>query len=201
MNRAFHDKPHGMIVDYIGIGEELREATARYTQVGDPAKPAADIEATARPLILECLEEVRMLLPAGQPYGNWRRLSGIEHEDLCALVYGTLTDEDALRDHFLEAEGRLSVAFLLVKHLTDCRAHADGIIFYQRVRNQLLKTLPGRGCHMRSSMPYAIWSTTASRRTGSSTSSRWRESTGPTCRSSTMRSCRPGSTSRWRTCA
>ena len=144
VNRVFRDKPHGMIVDYIGIGEELREATARYTQAGDPAKPAADIEATARPLFLECLEEVRNLLPPGQPYARWRRLSGIEYEDLCALVYGTLTDEDALRDHFLEAEGRLSVAFLLVKHLADCRAHADEIIFYQRVRNQLLKTLPGQ---------------------------------------------------------
>jgi type I restriction enzyme, R subunit len=144
VNRVFRDKPHGMIVDYIGIGEELREATARYTQAGDPAKPAADIEATARPLFLECLEEVRRLLPPGQPFANWRRLSGIEYEDLCALVYGILTEEDALRDHFLEAEGRLSVAFLLVKHLADCRMHADEIIFCQRVRNQLLKTLPGQ---------------------------------------------------------
>jgi type I restriction enzyme R subunit len=83
-------------------------------------------------------------------YGSWRRLSGIEYEDLCALVYGTLTDEDALRDHFLEAEGRLSVAFLLVKHLADCRAHADEIIFCQRVRNQLLKTLPGQ------KLPHAV---------------------------------------------
>jgi type I restriction enzyme, R subunit len=144
VNRVFRDKPHGMIVDYIGIGEELREATARYTQAGDPAKPAADIEATARPLFLEYLEEVRRLLPPGQPYASWRRLSGIEYEDLCALVYGTLTDEDTLRDRFIEAEGRLSVAFLLVKHLADCRAHTDEFIVCQRVRNQLLKTLPGQ---------------------------------------------------------
>ena len=151
VNRVFRDKPHGMIVDYIGIGEELREATARYTQAGDPAKPAADIEATARPLFLECLEEVRGLLPPGQPYGRWRRLSGIEYEDLCALVYGTLTDEDALRDHFLEAEGRLSVAFLLVKHLADCRAHADEIIFCQRVRTSCSRRCRARRCPTRSS--------------------------------------------------
>ena len=32
VNRVFRDKPHGLIVDYIGIGDELREATNKYTQ-------------------------------------------------------------------------------------------------------------------------------------------------------------------------
>ena len=48
------------------------------------------------------------------------------------------------RDDFFDAEVRLTAAFLLVKHLDDCRQHADEIIFCQRVRNQLRKALPGR---------------------------------------------------------
>ena len=32
VNRVFSDKPHGLIVDYIGIGDELREATAKYSR-------------------------------------------------------------------------------------------------------------------------------------------------------------------------
>jgi type I restriction enzyme R subunit len=32
VNRVFHDKPHGLIVDYIGIGDELRDATAKYAK-------------------------------------------------------------------------------------------------------------------------------------------------------------------------
>ncbi len=55
-----------------------------------------------------------------------------------------LAAQDELRDVFLQAEIRLSSAFLLVKHLDDCRAFADEIIFYQRVRNQMLKTVHGR---------------------------------------------------------
>jgi type I restriction enzyme R subunit len=144
VNRVFRDKPHGMIVDYIGIGEELREATAKYTRDGDSTQHVTDIETTAKPVFFKCLEEVLKLLPSGQPYDGWRQLSGIAYEDLFALVYGTLTEEDGFRDQFLEVEERLSLSFLLVKHLADCRAHADEVIFCQRVRNQLLKTLPGQ---------------------------------------------------------
>ena len=34
VNRVFRDKPHGLIVDYIGIADELREATGKYSQGG-----------------------------------------------------------------------------------------------------------------------------------------------------------------------
>jgi type I restriction enzyme R subunit len=142
VNRVFRDKPHGLIVDYIGIGDELREATAKYTQGGGKGDPAPDIESTARPLFLAELDSIRALLPAGHDYGAWRRMTPIEMEDLYALVYGHLAD-DTLRDHFLQAELRLSSAFLLVKHLDDCRKLADEVIFYQRVRQQSSKLSPG----------------------------------------------------------
>src|SRR3989304_8348503 len=52
VNRVFRDKPHGLIVDYIGIGDELRDATARYTKGGGRGDPAPDVESVARPLFL-----------------------------------------------------------------------------------------------------------------------------------------------------
>ena len=65
-------------------------------------------------------------------------------EDRYALVYGHLTDTDQLRDEFLQAEHKLTMTFTLVKHLDEVRPCANEAIFYQRVRNQLLKTLPGQ---------------------------------------------------------
>ena len=56
-------------------------------------------------------------------------------------VYGWLAADDNRRDAFLDGELRLSSAFLLVKHLDECRKHADEVIFYQRVRKQLKKSL------------------------------------------------------------
>lgn len=143
VNRVFRDKPHGLIVDYIGIGDELREATVKYTAQG-AGEPAPNIEIEGKPIFFSCLEEVRTILPKGIDYGDWRRLSGIDLEDRFSLVYGHLTDDDELRDEFLQAELRLSKSFLLVKSLLDCMPFADEVIFYQRTRKQLLKTIPGK---------------------------------------------------------
>ncbi len=144
VNRVFRDKPAGLVVDYIGIGDELREAAARYSQSGDESEPAPDLQATARPLFMAELAATRATLPAGQDYGGWRTLSLIGIEDLYAGVYGYLATDDARRDAFLQAEARLSAAFLLVKHLDECRPYADEVIFYQRARKQILKTAPGQ---------------------------------------------------------
>ena len=144
VNRVFRDKPHGLVVDYIGIGDDLREATNKYTQGGGRGDPAPDLAEQALPVFMECLADVQALLPDDIEYGDWRRLSRVDLEDRYALAYGTLTDDDELRDHFLQAELRLSRSYLLVKHLESCRPFADELIFYQRVRQQIRKTLPGR---------------------------------------------------------
>ncbi|MBW1799933.1 MAG: type I restriction endonuclease subunit R [Deltaproteobacteria bacterium] len=144
VNRVFRDKPHGLIVDYIGIGEELREATNQYTKGGGKGDPAPDVSEEARPVFFECLKDIRELLPEEHDYGDWRKLSNIEMEDRYALVYGYLTQDDDLTKQYLEAELRLTKSFLLVKHLDDCRQFADEVIFYQRIRKQLQKALPGK---------------------------------------------------------
>jgi type I restriction enzyme R subunit len=144
VNRVFSDKPHGLIVDYIGIGDSLREATSQYTNSGGKGEPAPDVETTAKPIFHQALSDVRTSLPSGRDYGSWRAMSDIDMEDLYALVYGFLSLDDTKRDDFIQAEAVLSSAFLLVKHLDDCRPFADEIIFYQRVRKQILKTISGR---------------------------------------------------------
>lgn len=139
VNRVFSDKPHGLIVDYIGIGDELRDATATYAQGGGTGDVAPEVSEEARPVFGEALRELRALLLDGIDYGDWRGLSRIGLEDRYSETYGYLTAYDERRDHFLQAEHRLSRAFLLVRHLDDCRTYADEIIFYQRVRKQLVK--------------------------------------------------------------
>ena len=144
VNRVFHDKPHGLIVDYIGIGDDLRDATAKYAKAGDKGQPAEDISEAARALFEECLDEVRELMPEDRDYGAWRGMPSIELEDLYAHVYGVLADDDARRNGFLSGETRLSMAYLLVKSQDECKVYADEVIFYQRVRNQIAKAAPGK---------------------------------------------------------
>ncbi len=144
VNRVFKDKPHGMVVDYIGIGDELRAATEQYSGAGGRGDPAPEIGPEAVRVFMEALEEARALLPKGLPIADWRGLGRVALEDLYARAYGFLAEDDSRRDAFLAAEARLSKAYLLVKHRDDCRGHADAVIFCQRTRHQLAKTLPGR---------------------------------------------------------
>jgi type I restriction enzyme R subunit len=147
VNRVFRDKPHGLVVDYIGIGEELREATRTYTAGGGRGDPAPPLDEQAVPAFRQALEAVRAALPAlppGQRYGEWRQLSRIEYDDRCSALLAYLIEADERRDAFLEAERRLTQGFLLVKHLDPCRPFADEVVFYQRARAQVEKTIPGR---------------------------------------------------------
>lgn len=144
VNRVFLDKPHGLVVDYIGIGDELREATTTYARGGGEGEVAPSVAERAKPVFLEALRETRAILPAGHDWAIWRSLSRIALEDRYSLVYGYLTDLPERRDHFLAAEHQLSMAFLLVRHLDDCRAHADEVAFLQMVRKQLLKIIAER---------------------------------------------------------
>ncbi|GMV39966.1 MAG: hypothetical protein AMXMBFR64_16820 [Myxococcales bacterium] len=143
VNRVFRDKPHGLIVDYMGIGDELRAATNTYTGGGGGGEPAANIEETAVPLFLECLAAASAALPEGLDWAGWRGLSAIAFEDLHMAVYAWLTEDDARRDAFLQAELRLSHSWLLVKTLPTGHENADAVLFCQRVRKQVTKARPG----------------------------------------------------------
>ncbi|MCP4602385.1 MAG: type I restriction endonuclease subunit R [Proteobacteria bacterium] len=143
VNRVFRDKPHGLIVDYIGIGDQLREATNTYTKGGGTGNPAPEVGKTALPIFFACLEEIRGTVPEGVDYGHWRHLSAIEFEDLHHEAYVWLVESEERGEAFLRAELRLTKAYLLVQHLDEARPLADEVICFQRIRNELKKSQPG----------------------------------------------------------
>src|SRR5208337_2548837 len=42
VNRVFKDKPGGLVVDYLGLADELKKALATYTEAGGKGKTAVD---------------------------------------------------------------------------------------------------------------------------------------------------------------
>ena len=142
VNRVFRDKPGGLVVDYIGIGYSLKEAAHKYTASGF-GEPSQELEVAAKAEFLANLDATRKLLPEDISAANWRALCPIEMEDLCAHLYGYFVETDEKRDGFLAAEARLSAAYSLVKHLPDCGVNADEVAFYQFIRAELKKTIPG----------------------------------------------------------
>lgn len=142
VNRVFRDKPGGLIVDFIGVGHLLKEAARKYT-TGGFGNPSEDLDEVAKAQFMEALEEIRALMPKGVAGAGWRHLSSIQLEDLCAQLFGYFTETEEKRDGFLAAEKRLSAAYSLVHHLPECQEHADEVAFYQVIRSQLRRSLPG----------------------------------------------------------
>lgn len=142
VNRVFRDKPHGLIVDYIGIGDQLREATALYTRGGGRGDPAPEVGKNALPVFFQRLDEVRQTLPSGVDYGNWRGLSPIEFEDHHRRAHDWLSEDDDRVEAFLDAELKLAKSYILVKQEDEARPHADEVLCYQRIRNQARKYKP-----------------------------------------------------------
>src|SRR5699024_3801415 len=59
VNRVWRDKPGGLIVDYIGLGEELKKAIKSYTRDAGTDKPPVDMSGQALTILLDTLDAIR----------------------------------------------------------------------------------------------------------------------------------------------
>ena len=142
VNRVFRDKPAGLVVDYIGIGTQLKKATKRYTDQGFDA-PTEELEEAAFGQFEEALAAIRETLPDTVDQdlvAHWRDLSKIDFEDLTTRLYNYYLETDDRRDNFLKTEKRLRKAHSLIQHREEVEEHADEVAFYQLVRTQLKRT-------------------------------------------------------------
>ncbi len=142
VNRVFKDKPGGLIVDYLGIADELRRALAEYSDK-DKMMAGVPVEEAVR-LMQKHYEIVRDMY-----YGfDWKPFfSGTPHERV-AVIPRAMQHVIGLEDgekRYLKAVTDLSKAFAL--SVPDERALAirDDVGFFQAVRAALAKaTVEGR---------------------------------------------------------
>lgn len=59
VNRVFGDKPGGVVVDFLGIADQVRDAVQTYTQAGGEGSPVEDIQNEAVPLMERQFEALR----------------------------------------------------------------------------------------------------------------------------------------------
>jgi type I restriction enzyme R subunit len=72
VSTIFKDKPSGLIVDYIGIADRLRDATKKYTAGGGKGEITIDIE-EAFGYLREVLNDIKGQFPKDLVYTNWRK--------------------------------------------------------------------------------------------------------------------------------
>src|SRR2546421_322664 len=81
VNRVFKDKPGGLVVDYLGLADELKKALATYTEAGGTGKTALDqAEAVA---LMQAKHEVCVALFHSFDWSRW--LTGTPGQRLSLL--------------------------------------------------------------------------------------------------------------------
>jgi type I restriction enzyme R subunit len=141
VNRVFKDKPGGLVVDYLGLADELKKALATYTESGGTGKTAID-QAEAVAVMLEKYEICQGLFH-GFDWSRW--MTGKPQERLSVLPAAQehiLAQQDG-KPRLLRAVTDLSQAFALAVPHEDTFRVRDDVGFFQAVRSVLAKNTPG----------------------------------------------------------
>lgn len=143
VNRVFKDKPGGLVVDYLGLADQLRQALAVYTESGGQGKTAIDQE-EAVAVMLEKYE-VCCGLFHGFDWSVWKTGRPEERVSLLPAAQEHVLAQDDGKERCLRAVSDLSKAFALaVPHAETVRVR-DDVGFFQAVRSALAKaTVEGR---------------------------------------------------------
>ncbi|MDT8320993.1 MAG: type I restriction endonuclease subunit R [Xanthomonadales bacterium] len=156
VNRVFRDKPAGLIVDYIGIAQNLKSALAQYSKP-DQDKTGID-ESQAVAVLLEKYEIVRDMFHgfdyrtglAGSPSERLAMMAGaiewiLSRQQQWAAAESTPDGKKAAQRRFADAVLGLSKAFALAASSDQARAIREEVGFFQAIRAALVKSAAGSG--------------------------------------------------------
>ncbi|EKO3633155.1 DUF3387 domain-containing protein, partial [Vibrio metschnikovii] len=150
VNRVFKDKPGGLVVDYIGIANELKNALKAYTNSQGKGQPTVDT-AEAFSVLMEKVDVVRGMFatPVDGKVFNYRpdfetealrllpgavnHLSGLSHTD---------SQGKEVRDgkrRFLDVMAALGKAYSLCNTMDETRGYKNEIAFYSAIKAAFMK--------------------------------------------------------------
>ncbi|ATU99060.1 MULTISPECIES: type I restriction endonuclease subunit R [Aeromonas] len=133
VNRVFKDKQGGLVVDYIGIANELKSAIKEYTASRGRGRPTVDAH-EAYAVLEEKLDVLRSMLH-GFNYSDY--LTG-GHKLLAGAANFILGLEDG-KKRFADNALAMSKAFTLCCTLDEAKAVREEVAFLQAVKVMLTK--------------------------------------------------------------
>ncbi len=142
VNRVFRDKPGGLVVDYLGLAPELRQALATYTASGGKGETAFD-QSEAVAVMLEKHDICRGLFH-GVDFGKWIDGSPSERMHLLPATLEHILAQENGKDRCLGAVRELTQAFALAVPHEEAIRIRDEVAFFQAVRAVLAKRAEGQ---------------------------------------------------------
>jgi len=159
VNRVFKDKPGGLIVDYLGIGTDLKKALSFYGEAGGKGDPAENID-KAFEIFKEKLEVIQQMFnedsatrkdilveePEAYYEGsfkfNYRRFFVVNAQEKLSIILQT--EEHILglqegKERFIREVSLLSQALSLCITKDEVQPHLPEVAFFQAVKARLAK--------------------------------------------------------------
>ena len=141
VNRVFKDKPGGLVVDYLGLAQELKVALATYTESGGTGRTALDQD-EAVAVMLEKYE-ICCGLFHGFDWSKWTAGTPQERLGLLPAAQEHILAQEDGKDRCVRAVRELSQAFALAVPHDEALKIRDDVAFFQAVQAVLAKRAPG----------------------------------------------------------
>jgi type I restriction enzyme R subunit len=141
VNRVFCDKPGGLVVDYLGLADQLKKALHTYTESGGQGVTALDQE-EAVALMLERYE-VCCGIFHGFDWSAWTSASPAARLSVLPAAQEHVLAQESGKERLLQVVTELSKAFALAVPHDEAIRIRDDVGFFQGVRTAVAKTQVG----------------------------------------------------------
>ncbi|PTB96026.1 DEAD/DEAH box helicase [Marivirga lumbricoides] len=136
VNRVFKDKPGGLVVDYIGIANELKEALKTYTDSKGKGSPTLKT-AEAFQIMLKNLDAVRGMMH-GFDYSDYKTKP---MQVLLPAANHILEERDKGKRRFLDLMAAVNKAFSLCSTLEEAQELKLEIAFFNAIKTAFIKSM------------------------------------------------------------
>ena len=141
VNRVFKDKPGGLVVDYLGLANNIREATITFTESGGTGRVTINLDEAVEVLLEKY--EICCALFQGFDRSNWTRGTPQERLGLLLAAQEHVLGQENGKERCLQVVLELSQAFALASNRPEAQAISDDVGLFQAVRVALSKRATG----------------------------------------------------------
>ena len=136
VNRVFKDKPGGLIIDYIGIADDLRESLSLYT-----LDTIRDIFLNIEEVLNQLKEKYDIVKSyfCGIEYQEWKNYSPEELSKLTALVYDKICADEELKKKFIRNFIALKKLYALASPHPETYKIKDDLRFFEMIKKMIVK--------------------------------------------------------------
>jgi type I restriction enzyme R subunit len=137
VNRVFRDKPGGLVVDYLGLADQLKRALATYTESGGQGNPTFDT-AQAIAVMLE-KHGIACNMMHGFKWDKWTTGKPADRLALIPAGQQHILEQEDGKKRWVQVVTELSRAFALCAASDEATEIRDGVCFFQAIQAALSK--------------------------------------------------------------